>query len=83
MDVGDSEDGAFWTAFLCGLKARGLGGVQLVISDAHAGLKQAIAAVFQGSAWQWCRVHYADLWIMPMSPAVPLQGGDSGLKWSA
>jgi putative transposase len=37
--VGDSEDGAFWTAFLRSLKARGLGGVQLVISDAHAGLK--------------------------------------------
>jgi transposase-like protein len=58
MDVGDSEDGAFWTAFLRGLKARGLGGVQLVISDAHAGLKQGIAAVFQGSAWQRCRVHF-------------------------
>jgi putative transposase len=58
MDVGDSEDGAFWTAFLRGLKARGLGGVQLVISDAHAGLKQATAAVFQGSAWQRCRVHF-------------------------
>jgi transposase-like protein len=58
MDVGDSEDGAFWTAFLRGLKARGLGGVQLVISDAHEGLKQAIAAVFQGSAWQRCRVHF-------------------------
>ena len=37
MDVGDSEDGAFWTAFLRGLKARGLSGVQLVISDAHSG----------------------------------------------
>jgi len=58
MDVGGSEDGAFWTAFLRGLKARGLGGVHLVISDAHAGLKQAIAAVFQGSAWQRCRVHF-------------------------
>jgi transposase-like protein len=42
--VGDSEDGAFWTAFLRSLKARGLAGVQLVISDAHTGLKQAIAA---------------------------------------
>ena len=40
MDVGDSEDGAFWTAFLRGLKTRGLGGVQLVISDAHAGLSR-------------------------------------------
>ena len=45
FDVGDSEDGAFWTAFLRSLKARGLAGVQLVISDAHTGLKAAIAAV--------------------------------------
>jgi putative transposase len=52
--VGDSEDGAFWTAFLRSLKARGLGGVQLVISDAHTGLKQAISAVPIGAAWQWC-----------------------------
>jgi len=43
LDVGDSEDGAFWTAFLRSLKARGLTGVQLVISDAHTGLKQASA----------------------------------------
>ena len=41
--VGDSEDGAFWTAFLRSLKARGLAGTKLVISDAHAGLKAAIA----------------------------------------
>ena len=58
FDVGDSEDGAFWTAFLRSLKARGLGGVQLVISDAHTGLKQAIAAVLLGAAWQRCRVHF-------------------------
>ena len=56
--VGDSEDGAFWTAFLRSLKARGLGGVQLVISDAHTGLKAAIAGVLLGSAWQRCRVHF-------------------------
>ena len=56
--VGDSEDGAFWTAFLRSLKARGLGGVQLVISDAHTGLKQAISAVLIGAAWQRCRVHF-------------------------
>jgi putative transposase len=56
--VGDSEDGAFWTAFLRSLKARGLTGVQLVISDAHTGLKQAIAAVLLGAAWQRCRVHF-------------------------
>jgi putative transposase len=56
--VGDSEDGAFWTQFLRTLKARGLGGVKLVISDAHTGLKQAIDAVLIGSAWQRCRVHF-------------------------
>jgi putative transposase len=56
--VGDSEDGAFWTAFLRTLKARGLGGTQLVISDAHTGLKAAIEAVLIGSAWQRCRVHF-------------------------
>jgi transposase-like protein len=50
--VGDSEDGAFWTAFLRSLKTRGLHGVQLVISDAHAGLKAAIQAVLLGTAWQ-------------------------------
>jgi putative transposase len=58
FDVGDSEDGAFWTAFLRSLKARGLGGVQLVISDAHTGLKAAIASVLLGAAWQRCRVHF-------------------------
>jgi putative transposase len=40
------------------LRARGLGGVKLVISDAHEGLKGAIAGVFVGSAWQRCRVHF-------------------------
>jgi transposase-like protein len=58
FDVGDSEDGAFWTGFLRSLKARGLHGVQLVISDAHEGLKQAIGAVFGGATWQRCRVHF-------------------------
>ena len=58
LDVGDSEDGAFWTAFLRSLRARGLGGVQLVISDAHTGLTQAISAVMAGAAWQRCRVHF-------------------------
>jgi transposase-like protein len=58
LDVGPSEDGAFWLAFLRGLVARGLGGVRLVISDAHPGLKGAIAAVLQGASWQRCRVHF-------------------------
>ncbi len=47
--VGDSEDGAFWTAFLRGLRARGLSGMALVISDHHLGLKNAIQAVFIGA----------------------------------
>ncbi|WP_448060550.1 IS256 family transposase [Cellulomonas hominis] len=58
FDVGDSENGAFWTSFLRSLKARGLGGVALVISDAHEGLKTAIASVLLGSSWQRCRVHF-------------------------
>jgi putative transposase len=58
LAVGDSEDGAFWTAFLRSLRARGLGGVRLVISDGHTGLKGAIGSVFLGSAWQRCRVHF-------------------------
>ena len=58
VEVGDSEDGAFWTGFFRSLRARGLTGVQLVISDHHLGLKQAIGAVFVGSAWQRCRVHF-------------------------
>ena len=58
VDVGASEDGAFWLQFLRGLVARGLGGVQLVISDAHEGLKGAIAAALVGASWQRCRVHF-------------------------
>ena len=58
LDVGPSEDGAFWHAFLRSLVARGLSGVQLVTSDAHEGLKGAIAAVLQGAGWQRCRTHF-------------------------
>ena len=57
VDVGDSEDEVFWTAFLTSLKDRGLGGVDLVISDAHRGLQAAIRKTMQGSAWQRCKVH--------------------------
>lgn len=56
--VGDSESFEFWREFLASLKARGLAGVHLVISDAHAGLKAAVAQQFSGSAWQRCRVHF-------------------------
>ena len=58
MDVGTSEDGAFWLAFLRSLSARGLSGVELVISDAHRGLRDAIATVFAGASWQRCRTHF-------------------------
>lgn len=56
--VGDSESFDFWREFLAGLKARGLSGVHLVISDAHAGLKAAVAQQFTGASWQRCRVHF-------------------------
>lgn len=58
LSVGDSQDGAFWTQFLRSLRARGLAGVRLVISDAHEGLTAAIGAVMAGAAWQRCRVHF-------------------------
>lgn len=59
LDLITTEDGAGWTAFLRGLVARGLSGVQLVISDAHEGLKNAIASVLPGASWQRCRTHFA------------------------
>jgi putative transposase len=58
FDVGPSEDGAFWGAFLRSLVARGLCGVRLVTSDAHRGLKSAVEAVLVGASWQRCRVHF-------------------------
>ena len=56
IDIGTSEDGASWLSFLRGLVARGLSGVELVTSDAHEGLKAAIATVFGGASWQPCGV---------------------------
>jgi len=58
VDVGPSEVRPFWTAFLRSLMKRGLRGVRLIISDAHEGLKQAIATVLSGATWQRCRVHF-------------------------
>jgi putative transposase len=59
VDVGDSEDEAFWRSFLRTLRSRGLGGVRLVISDQHAGLVAALRRAFQGASHQRCRVHFA------------------------
>ena len=56
--VGDSETEAFWSEFLRSLRERGLAGVQLVISDHHRGLRNAIDTVMLGTAWQRCRVHF-------------------------
>jgi transposase-like protein len=58
VDAGPSEDAAFWTAFLRSLVHRGLQGVRLVISDAHAGIQRAVGTVLTGTSWQRCRVHF-------------------------
>ncbi len=57
LDVGEAETEAFWRSFLRSLVERGLTGVELVVSDAHAGLKKAIAQVL-GCPWQRCTVHF-------------------------
>jgi putative transposase len=57
LDVGEAETEAFWRSFLRSLVERGLGGVQLIVSDAHAGLKKAIGQVL-GCPWQRCSVHF-------------------------
>ncbi len=58
FDIVTVEDTAAWTEFLRGLVARGLAGVELVISDAHGGIKAAIAAVLSDATWQRCRTHF-------------------------
>src|SRR3954447_21187135 len=71
MDIGPSEAETFWTEFLRKLARRGLRGVKLVISDAHEGLKAAIAKVLHAS-WQRCRVHFMR--------SVLAHGGKSGRR---
>ncbi len=58
IDLATAENGAGWLAFFRSLVARGLSGVQLVISDDHTGLVDAIAATLPGASWQRCRTHY-------------------------
>jgi transposase-like protein len=58
LDIGPSEEEAFWQQFLRGLVERGLTGVRLVTSDAHAGLKRALVTILHGASWQRCRVHF-------------------------
>src|SRR3712207_2718133 len=59
LQVTSAEDGAGWLGFFRDLSARGLTGVQLVTSDAHRGLVEAVGAALPGAAWQRCRTHYA------------------------
>jgi putative transposase len=59
MRVATAETGAAWNEFFSDLVARGLTGVRLITSDAHAGLREAIAANLPGASWQRCRTHYA------------------------
>ena len=58
LDLATTEDGAGWLAFFRSLVARGLSGVQLVISDDHTGLVDAIEITMAGASWQRCRTHY-------------------------
>jgi transposase-like protein len=58
LDVMTGETGAGWLSFLRGLLARGLSGVVLAISDAHVGLREAIASALPGAGWQRCRTHF-------------------------
>lgn len=58
LDVFTSEDEAAWRVFLAGLTERGLSGVELVVSDDHRGLTNAIDALLPGAAWQRCRTHF-------------------------
>ncbi len=59
VEVAHTESGATYHELFRSLKARGLKGVELVVSDDHEGLKGAIGRHFQGASWQRCQVHYA------------------------
>src|SRR5438874_880638 len=71
--TGPSEDYQFWVSFLRQLVKRGLRGVRLVISDAHEGLRQAIAKVLHEASWQRCRVHF----MRNLLSTVPKQAQDA------
>jgi putative transposase len=64
LDLGEIKSEAFWVEFLRSLRARGLHGVRLAVSDHHEGLKHAIERVL-ACPWQRCTVHYAEVRVMP------------------
>ena len=78
IDVGTSEDGAFWLTFLRSLTAQGLGGVELVTSDAHQGLKDAIATVFAGAVLAALPHPLHDQPALQSPAACTAVGGDHG-----
>jgi transposase-like protein len=82
MQIGHSEAEVFWTDFLRSLAHRGLRGVKLVISDSHQGIRASVSKVFSAT-WQRCRVHYADLQIMPTWMMTSFAGAALAAKWSA
>jgi putative transposase len=59
LKVGDTESEASWSAFFTALKQRGLNGLELITSDTHGGLVQAIRQHFQGVTWQRCQTHFS------------------------
>jgi putative transposase len=67
--VADTESEATYQELFRSLKARGLGGVELVVSDGHEGLKASVARHFQGASWQRCQVHYARNLLGMVGPA--------------
>jgi len=58
LAIGDSESEASWSEFFAWLKSRGLKGVDLVVSDDHKGLVNAVMIHFQGASWQRCQTHF-------------------------
>ena len=79
LDVGEAETESFWREFLRSLRARGLDGVRLCISDAHAGLKAAIAQVL-GCPWQRCTVHFLRDMLGHVSRAQLTAGGSPSCR---
>jgi putative transposase len=69
VEVSDTESEASYQELFRSLKARGLRGVELVVSDDHEGLKAAVARHFQGASWQRCQVHYARNLLGMVGPA--------------
>ena len=78
VDVITTEDGAGWLAFLRSLVSRGLSGVALVVSDAHEGLRNAIAATLPGAAWQRCQDPFHDQSVDPDPQGGPVGRGHAG-----